>query len=71
VAALLVWPVVGVAVGGPSFAPGTPHGLWATLLYDALIVVLMLAASIPRRQPRLLSAMSVPAPSRAAIPGVP
>jgi hypothetical protein len=50
-ATLVVWPLSGTAVGGPSFALTTPHGLWATVLYDALLVTLALAASVPQRKP--------------------
>ena len=49
VAALVVWPVMGTAVGGPGFALGTPHGLWAAVLYDGLLVTLALAAALPQR----------------------
>ena len=49
VATLVVWPLTGTAVGGPSFATDTPHGLWATVLYDALLVTFALAASVPQR----------------------
>jgi hypothetical protein len=51
VATLAVWPLTGTAIGGPSFALDTPHGLWATVLYDALLVLFALAASIPQREP--------------------
>ena len=33
-------------VGGPSFAISDPQGVWATVLYDALLVLFALAASI-------------------------
>jgi hypothetical protein len=46
---LVIWPLTGTAVGGPSFAPDTPHGLWATVLYDALLVTFALAAAVPQR----------------------
>jgi hypothetical protein len=51
VAALVVWPITATAVGGPSFAVATPHGLWATVLYDALLVVLALGTSVPLSRP--------------------
>jgi hypothetical protein len=50
-ATLVVWPLTGTAVGGPSFALDTPHGLWATVLYDGLLVLFALAAAIPQRAP--------------------
>jgi hypothetical protein len=51
IATLAVWPLTGTAVGGASFALSTPHGLWATVLYDALLVTFALAASVPQREP--------------------
>ena len=48
---LAVWPLTGTAVGGPSFALSTPHGLWATVLYEALLITLALSASVPQREP--------------------
>jgi hypothetical protein len=50
-AALVVWPLIGTAVGGPSFAVTTPQGLWATVLYDGLLVTFALAASVPQQKP--------------------
>lgn len=50
-AALLTWPITATGVGGPTFAITTPHGLWATILYDGLLVLLALAVSIPQRKP--------------------
>jgi len=47
--ALVTWPLVGPDVGGASLAMTSPHGIWAAVLYDGLLVVLMLAASIPQR----------------------
>jgi hypothetical protein len=48
-AALVVWPITGTQVGGTSFAMSTAHGIWAAVLYDSLLVMLALAASIPLR----------------------
>jgi hypothetical protein len=59
-AALVIWPLTGTAVGGAAFAMTSAHGIWAAVLYDGLLVVLMLAASIPQREP-LISVPSVPA----------
>lgn len=50
-ATLVVWPITGTEVGGSSFAITTAHGLWATVFYDGLLVLLALAASIPLREP--------------------
>jgi hypothetical protein len=50
-ATLVVWPLTATAVGGPSFALTTPQGLWATVLYDGLLVTFALAASVPQREP--------------------
>jgi hypothetical protein len=61
VATLAVWPLTGTAVGGPSFALDTPHGLWAAVLYDALLVLFALAASIPQREPVRVPTVPVPA----------
>jgi hypothetical protein len=49
VAGLAVWAVTAPAVGGPDLALTTPHGMWATLLYWALLTTLALAASVPLR----------------------
>ena len=49
VATLVAWPLTSTAVGGSNFALDTPQGLWATALYDALLVVFALAASVPQR----------------------
>jgi hypothetical protein len=57
-----VWALTATAVGGPSFALVTPHGLWATLLYDALLITLALGVSVPLarlRQPASDNAFSV------------
>lgn len=48
---LVVWAFVGTVVGGPTFAVTTPHGIWALVLYDGLLVTLALAASVPQRAP--------------------
>jgi hypothetical protein len=49
VAGLAVWAVTATDVGGPGFALTTPHGLWVTLLYWNLLIILALAASVPMR----------------------
>jgi hypothetical protein len=59
-AALVVWPLTGTAVGGPGFALSTPHGLWAAVLYDALLSTLALAASVPQREPVRVRTNPVP-----------
>jgi hypothetical protein len=51
VVALAAWPVVGTLVGGPAFEVTSPHGLWAAILYDGLLVLLALAVSVPLRTP--------------------
>jgi hypothetical protein len=61
VATLAVWPLTGTAIGGPSFALDTPHGLWAAVLYDALLVLFALAASIPQREPVRVPTVPIPA----------
>lgn len=58
---LVVWPLTGTTIGGPSFALTTPHGLWATVLYDALLITFALAASIPQREPVRPRTMPPPA----------
>lgn len=50
-AGLLAWLFTAVAVGGDTFALDTPHGLWVSVLYESLLVLLALAASIPHRTP--------------------
>lgn len=50
-ATLVVWPLTATAVGGPTFAVTTPHGMWSAVLYDGLLVLLALAASVPQRDP--------------------
>ena len=47
--ALVVWLVTATAVGGQSFALSDPHGLWASVLYETLLVTLALGASVPHR----------------------
>lgn len=44
-----VWALTATSVGGPGFALGTPHGLWAAMLYLGLLAALALGASIPLR----------------------
>jgi hypothetical protein len=48
-AGFVVWLLVAVPVGGESFALGTPHGLWVSVLYESLLVTFALAASVPHR----------------------
>ncbi len=51
VATLAAWPITATAVAGHGFSVSTPHGLWGVVLYDGLLVVLALAASVPLRAP--------------------
>lgn len=44
-----IWALTAPSVGGPGFALGTPHGLWAAVLYLGLLAALALGASIPLR----------------------
>jgi len=46
-ASMAVWLLTATAVGGPSFALDTPHGLWASVLYLGLLGVLCLGAAVP------------------------
>lgn len=48
---MMVWPLTGTRVSGASFAMTSAHGIWAAVLYDSLLVMLALAASIPQREP--------------------
>jgi hypothetical protein len=48
---LAVWLLTAVAVGGEDFALNDPHGLWASVLYEGLLVTLALASSVPHRTP--------------------
>jgi hypothetical protein len=50
-AGLVTWLVVATDVGGPSFSLRTVHGLWASALYESLLVLFALAASIPQSAP--------------------
>jgi len=50
-AGLVTWLVVAADVGGPSFSLTTVHGLWASTLYESLLVLFALAASIPHSAP--------------------
>jgi hypothetical protein len=59
-AGLVVWALTATGVGGPNFALTRPHGLWAALLYDALLATLALAVSIPLREPAARPGPSVP-----------
>jgi hypothetical protein len=49
VAGFLVWLFTAVAVGRDSLTLDTPHGLWASVLYESLLVLLAVAASVPHR----------------------
>jgi len=55
-AGFTVWALTATSVGGPGFALSTAHGLWLTLTYYSLLLVLCLACAIPLRplpgQPR-------------------
>jgi len=66
----VVWLLVAVPVGGESFALGTPHGLWVTVLYESLLVTFALAASVPHRRTRPRAA-PVPAALPTRITGAP
>jgi len=44
-----IWALTATSVGGPGLALGTPHGLWAAVLYLGLLAALALGASIPLR----------------------
>jgi hypothetical protein len=44
-----IWALTATSVGGPGFALGTPHGLWAAVLYLGLLAALALGASVPLR----------------------
>jgi hypothetical protein len=68
-ATLVVWPLTGTAVGGPSFVLTTPHGLWATVLYDGLLIIFALAASVPQRDPVRAGHRAAPGNNRAPRPG--
>jgi hypothetical protein len=48
-AAFTSWLLVAVDVGGSSFSLTTSHGLWASTLYEGLLVVFALGAAIPHR----------------------
>jgi hypothetical protein len=48
-AAIPVWALVAVDVGGPRLGLDTPRGAWAALLYYALLAVLALGCAIPHR----------------------
>ena len=50
-AGLVTWLVVATDVGGPSFSLTTVHGLWASALYESLLVLFALAASVPHSAP--------------------
>lgn len=45
------WLLVATDVGGPSFSLTTAHGLWASTLYESLLVLFALAASVPHLAP--------------------
>jgi membrane protein implicated in regulation of membrane protease activity len=67
---LAVWALTATSVGGHDFALTTPHGLWATLLYYALLATLALAASVPLREAATTRPDSPP-PLRARSLGTP
>jgi hypothetical protein len=50
-AGFVIWLVVASDVGGPSFSLTTVHGLWTSTLYESLLVIFALAASVPHRSP--------------------
>lgn len=50
-AGLVVWALTATSLSGISFGLGTARGLWATTLYDGLLITLALAVSIPFRAP--------------------
>ncbi len=50
-AGFVSWLLVATDVGGPSFSLTTVHGLWASSLYESLLVLFALAASVPHRAP--------------------
>jgi hypothetical protein len=64
-AALVVWLVTAVAVGGGSFALDTAHGLWVSLLFESLLVTFAVAASAPHRSTEHPPACRDPQPSAA------
>jgi hypothetical protein len=47
--AAVVWLITAEQVGGPSFALNTAHGLWASVLFESLLVTFAAAASPPHR----------------------
>jgi hypothetical protein len=64
VAGLVVWALTATAVGGPTFALDTAHGLWLTCLYYTLLVTLAVAASVPHQPPYRWNCRSTPAVTR-------
>jgi hypothetical protein len=50
-AGFTTWLLVATDVGGPEFSLATAHGLWVSTLYESLLVVFALAASVPQRAP--------------------
>lgn len=48
-AGLVTWALTTTAVGGPTFALDTAHGLWVTMLYYSLLATLAVGAAIPHR----------------------
>jgi hypothetical protein len=54
VAGLVVWAITATAVGGPTFALYTAHGLWLTSLYYTLLLTLAVAAAVPHQAPDLV-----------------
>lgn len=45
--ALPIWWLTATDVGGPSMSLGSPHGLWAAILYWGLLATFSMAAAIP------------------------
>jgi len=46
-----IWLLVATDVGGPSFSFSTVHGIWVSTLYESLLVVFALGASVAQRVP--------------------
>lgn len=70
-AGFLAWLFTAVAVGGDSFALDTPHGLWASVLYESLLALLALAASVPHRPTKRRLTGQVPTALQPGITTVP
>jgi hypothetical protein len=48
-AGFATWLLVARDVGGPPFSLDTAHGIWVSTLYESLLVVFALGASVPHR----------------------